>query len=81
MVATTRMAFGRGRIPVVPRDWFLVPLFVIDEAVNQIKDGDNYRLPARSWDSILNARGRIKLSEWNRQTFESYQCLLFPDLL
>ena len=28
--------FGR---PVVPREWFLVPLFVIDEAVQRIKDG------------------------------------------
>src|SRR5690606_30751696 len=28
--------FGR---PVVPRDWFLVPLFVVDEAVEKIKDG------------------------------------------
>jgi hypothetical protein len=25
--------------PVIPREWFLVPLFVIDEAVNKIKDG------------------------------------------
>ena len=25
--------------PVVPREWFLVPLFVIDEAVHRIKDG------------------------------------------
>ena len=25
--------------PVVPREWFLVPLFVIDEAVDRIKDG------------------------------------------
>jgi hypothetical protein len=25
--------------PVVPREWFLVPLFVIDEAVGKIKDG------------------------------------------
>lgn len=24
---------------VVPREWFLVPLFVVDEAVNRIKDG------------------------------------------
>jgi hypothetical protein len=24
---------------VVPREWFLVPLFVIDEAVERIKDG------------------------------------------
>lgn len=28
--------FGR---PVQPREWFLVPLFVIDEAVDRIKDG------------------------------------------
>lgn len=28
--------FGR---PVVPRKWFLVPLFAIDEAVEKIKDG------------------------------------------
>ncbi|MBA96161.1 MAG: GIY-YIG nuclease family protein [Sulfitobacter litoralis] len=28
--------FGR---PVVPREWFLVPLFAIDEAVQKIKDG------------------------------------------
>ena len=25
--------------PVVPREWFLVPLFIIDEAVEKIKDG------------------------------------------
>jgi hypothetical protein len=25
--------------PVVPREWFLVPIFVIDEAVDRIKDG------------------------------------------
>jgi hypothetical protein len=25
--------------PVVPREWFLVPLFAIDEAVKRIKDG------------------------------------------
>ncbi len=25
--------------PVVPREWFLVPLFVIDEAVEKIKNG------------------------------------------
>ena len=28
--------FGR---PVMPREWFLVPLFVIKEAVERIKDG------------------------------------------
>ncbi|WP_375306199.1 GIY-YIG nuclease family protein [Bradyrhizobium sp. A11] len=41
--------FGRAQLdleikdrfghPVVPREWFLVPLFVIDEAVDRIKDG------------------------------------------
>ena len=25
--------------PVVPQEWFLVPLFVIEEAVERIKDG------------------------------------------
>lgn len=25
--------------PVVPREWFLVPLFIVDEAVSRIKDG------------------------------------------
>ena len=25
--------------PVIPREWFLVPLFAVDEAVNRIKDG------------------------------------------
>jgi len=25
--------------PIVPREWFLVPLFVVDEAVERIKDG------------------------------------------
>ncbi len=28
--------FGR---PVVPREWFLVPLFIIDEAIGRIRDG------------------------------------------
>ncbi|TAW50592.1 GIY-YIG nuclease family protein [Rhizobium leguminosarum] len=34
--------FGK---PVVPREWFLVPLFVIDEAVERIRNGtiSNYR--------------------------------------
>ncbi|MGH7036441.1 MAG: GIY-YIG nuclease family protein, partial [Stellaceae bacterium] len=41
--------FGRAQLdievkdrfgnPVVPREWFLVPLFVIDDAVEKIKDG------------------------------------------
>jgi hypothetical protein len=40
--------------PIVPREWFLVPLFIIDEAVEKIKDGSivNY-----SYDSKA---GKIK---------------------
>jgi T5orf172 domain len=36
--------------PVIPREWFLVPLFVIDEAVSRIKDGTitDYRYDAAS---------------------------------
>lgn len=39
--------FGR---PVVPREWFLVPLFVIEEAVEKIKDGTiaDYRYDPQS---------------------------------
>lgn len=39
--------FGR---PVIPREWFLVPLFVIDEAVDRIKDGTitGYRYDPRA---------------------------------
>jgi len=25
--------------PVIPREWFLVPLFVVDEAIERLKDG------------------------------------------
>lgn len=25
--------------PVIPREWFLVPLFVVDEAIEKIRDG------------------------------------------
>ena len=38
---TIRDRFG---MPVVPREWFLVPLFVIDEAVERIRDGTIARL-------------------------------------
>jgi len=41
--------FGRARVdigvkdrfgyPIIPREWFLVPLFAVDEAVERIKDG------------------------------------------
>ncbi|MEJ1969586.1 MAG: GIY-YIG nuclease family protein [Rhizomicrobium sp.] len=30
---------GRFGNPIVPREWFLVPCFEIDEAVERIKDG------------------------------------------
>ena len=32
------MLFRSGQ-PVVPREWFLVPLFIIDEAIEKIRDG------------------------------------------
>jgi hypothetical protein len=25
--------------PIVPKEWFIVPLFAVDEVVNRIKDG------------------------------------------
>ncbi len=25
-------------MPIIPREWFLVPLFVVDEAIEKIKD-------------------------------------------
>jgi hypothetical protein len=36
--------------PVFPREWFLVPLFIIDEVVNKIKDGtiSEYRFDEKS---------------------------------
>lgn len=36
--------------PIVPREWFLVPLFVIDEAVEKIKDGSivDFRYDAKA---------------------------------
>lgn len=46
--------FGR---PVVPEEWFMVPFFVIDEAVEKIKDGTitNYIYDPKS--ARLVARG------------------------
>ena len=39
--------FGR---PYVPKEWFMVPLFVIDEAVDRIRDGTivGYRYDPKS---------------------------------
>lgn len=44
--------FGR---PVVPREWFFVPLFVIDEAVEKIRDGtiSNYVYDPKSASLVL----------------------------
>ena len=39
----------RFGLPVIPREWFLVPLFIINEAVERIKDG-----------SIINCRYDVK---------------------
>ena len=46
--------FGR---PVVPREWFMVPLFVIDEAVERIKDRTivNYRYDPASAQLVKQA--------------------------
>jgi len=45
--------FGK---PVVPREWFLVPLFVIDDVVEKIKDGtiSQYRYDTQSASLIMN---------------------------
>uniref|UniRef100_UPI003F655043 GIY-YIG nuclease family protein n=1 Tax=Castellaniella ginsengisoli TaxID=546114 RepID=UPI003F655043 len=48
--------FGR---PVQPEEWFLVPLFVIDEAVARIKDGS-----IRTSSMILAPRNWCRRPEW-----------------
>jgi hypothetical protein len=44
--------------PVIPREWFLVPLFMIDEAVERIKDGTitNYQHDAKT-AALVRATG------------------------
>jgi len=44
--------------PVVPREWFLVPLFVIDDAVERIKDGtiSNFRYDPKSASLVEDVR-------------------------
>jgi hypothetical protein len=37
---TLKDRFGN---PVTPREWFLVPLFVIDDAISRIRDGSIVR--------------------------------------
>ncbi len=46
--------------PVIPREWFLVPLFVIDEAIEKIKDGSivNYSYDPQS-GKIISALPRM----------------------
>jgi hypothetical protein len=44
--------------PVIPREWFLAPLFVIDEAVNRIKDGTITPLRLRSEKTKLVPAGK-----------------------
>lgn len=44
--------FGR---PVTPREWFLVPLFVIDEAVKKIRDGTITRYVYDPYAAALKA--------------------------
>jgi T5orf172 domain len=43
--------------PIIPREWFLVPVFVIDEAVERIKDGTitNYRYDPKTASLIRAA--------------------------
>lgn len=42
--------------PIIPREWFLVPRFVIDEAVERIKDGTitGYRYDPKAAALVLN---------------------------
>lgn len=44
--------------PVVPHEWFLVPLFVIDEAVKRIRDGtiSSFRYDPKSASLVENSR-------------------------
>lgn len=43
--------------PVVPREWFLVPVFIIDEAIERIKDGSivNYKYDIKTGKIIPRA--------------------------
>lgn len=46
----------RFGIPIVPREWFLVPRFIIDEAVDRIRDGSiiNYRYDLKTASLALS---------------------------
>lgn len=45
--------------PVIPREWFLVPRFVIDDAVERIKDGTitDYTYDPKSARLVLQTAG------------------------
>lgn len=47
--------------PIVPREWFLVPIFIIDEAVGKIKDGSiiNFHYDPQSGKIVANDRSSI----------------------
>jgi hypothetical protein len=51
---TIKDRFGQ---PVIPREWFLVPLFAIDQAVEKIKDGtiSHYRYDPKSAALVSSA--------------------------
>ena len=51
--------FGK---PVTPREWFLVPAFLIDEAVDRIKDGSitNYVYDPKSARLVRNDRTKTQ---------------------
>ena len=42
--------------PIVPREWFLLPLFVIDEAVEKIKDGSIKNAQYDAHNSIISLK-------------------------
>ncbi len=48
--------FGK---PVVPREWFLVPMFIIDEAVERIKDGSITKYVYDPHSARLVAAGNV----------------------
>lgn len=68
--ALIHRVFGPGRLdieiidrfgkPVVPREWFLVPLFVINEAFERIKDGSITDYEYHPASASLRLRGGIE---------------------
>lgn len=56
LVITLMDRFGN---PVSPREWFLVPLFVIDEVIDRIRDGS---ITAYTYDPARGALVRVDSS-------------------